>query len=52
MGLTSFVLDYEDEGSIERGFQTAMNHDWRRLDALFNNAYAIPGLLKICRQQP
>ena len=47
MGLTSFVLDYEDEGSIERGFQTAMNMTGGRLDVLFNNgAYAIPGAVE------
>ena len=47
MGLTSFVLDYEDEGSIERGFQTAMKLTGGRIDVLFNNgAYAIPGAVE------
>lgn len=47
MGLTSFVLDYEDEQSIDQGFQTAMQITGGRLDVLFNNgAYAIPGAVE------
>ena len=46
-GLTSFVLDYEDEESIDQGFQTAMQITGGRLDVLFNNgAYAIPGAVE------
>lgn len=47
MGLTSFVLDYEDQESINNGFQTAMQATGGRLDVLFNNgAYAIPGAVE------
>lgn len=47
IGLTSFVLDYEDERSIESGFKAAMQATGGRLDVLFNNgAYAIPGAVE------
>ncbi len=43
-GLESFRLDYEDDQSIEAGFEEAIERTGGRLDALFNNgAYAIPG---------
>ena len=47
IGLTSFKLDYEDEDSINTGFQMAMQASDGRLDVLFNNgAYAIPGAVE------
>ena len=47
IGLTSFVLDYEDENSINTGFEMAMQASGGRLDVLFNNgAYAIPGAVE------
>ena len=43
-GLTSFVLDYEDEASIKAAVKTTLTATGGTLDALFNNgAYAIPG---------
>ena len=46
-GLESFRLDYEDEQSIEAGFEAAMERTGGQLDALFNNgAYAIPGAIE------
>ena len=46
-GLTSFPLDYEDAGSIEAGFQKALELGGGRIDALFNNgAYGIPGFVE------
>jgi NAD(P)-dependent dehydrogenase (short-subunit alcohol dehydrogenase family) len=43
-GLTSFVLDYEDEASIKAALKTTLEKTDGKLDALFNNgAYAIPG---------
>jgi NAD(P)-dependent dehydrogenase (short-subunit alcohol dehydrogenase family) len=43
-GLTSFLLDYEDEASIKTAVQSCLNATGGTLDALFNNgAYAIPG---------
>ncbi len=46
-GLESFRLDYEDEPSIEAGFEETMRRTGGGLDALFNNgAYAIPGAVE------
>lgn len=46
-GLTSFVLDYENETAIDAGFDRAMTLSNGRLDVLFNNgAYAIPGAVE------
>lgn len=43
-GLTSFVLDYEDEDSIKSALKHTLDHTGGTLDAVFNNgAYAIPG---------
>lgn len=42
-GFISFVLDYSDEASIEKGFKQALEHGNGRIDALFNNgAYGMP----------
>ncbi|MCE2516663.1 MAG: SDR family NAD(P)-dependent oxidoreductase [Alphaproteobacteria bacterium] len=47
MGLESFRLDYEDEASIEAGFNEAMTRSGGRLDVLFNNgAYGIPAAVE------
>lgn len=46
-GLESFVLDYEDEQSVEDGANEALSRTGGTLDALFNNgAYAIPGAVE------
>ena len=46
-GLTSFVLDYENETSIDAGFDQVMTLNGGKLDILFNNgAYAIPGAVE------
>lgn len=46
-GLDSFVLDYENPQSIERGFNEAMAKTGGTLDALYNNgAYAIPAAVE------
>ncbi|MBU2937377.1 MULTISPECIES: SDR family NAD(P)-dependent oxidoreductase [Pacificibacter] len=46
-GLDSFVLDYEDPKSVERGFNEAMKLTGGTLDALYNNgAYAIPAAVE------
>ena len=46
-GLKSFVLDYEDKGSIDKAFATALELSSGRIDVLFNNgAYAIPGAVE------
>jgi NAD(P)-dependent dehydrogenase (short-subunit alcohol dehydrogenase family) len=46
-GFDSFVLDYEDPQSIERGFDQAMTLTGGTLDALYNNgAYAIPAAVE------
>lgn len=46
-GLTSFVLDVSDPGSIEAGFNEALARGQGRLDALFNNAaFACPGAVE------
>ena len=46
-GVISFVLDYEDEASIESGFKEAMRQSEGRIDVLFNNgAYAIPAAVE------
>jgi len=43
-GLTSFVLDYEDEATITSALETCLAATGGTLDAVFNNgAYAIPG---------
>ena len=46
-GLISFRLDYEDEASIQSGFDEAMRLTGGRIDVLFNNgAYAIPAAVE------
>jgi NAD(P)-dependent dehydrogenase (short-subunit alcohol dehydrogenase family) len=46
-GLTSFVLDLADPGSIEAGFNEALARGKGRLDALYNNAaFACPGAVE------
>jgi NAD(P)-dependent dehydrogenase (short-subunit alcohol dehydrogenase family) len=46
-GLHSFVLDYADSGSIQRGWKQAMDITGGELDVLFNNgAYALPGAIE------
>ena len=46
-GLTSLVIDYEDEASIEVGLAEVLSQTGGKLDALFNNgAYAIPGAVE------
>lgn len=46
-GLESFVLDYEDEASIEAAVAEALERTGGTLDALYNNgAYAIPGAVE------
>ncbi|NNE78682.1 MAG: SDR family NAD(P)-dependent oxidoreductase [Silicimonas sp.] len=46
-GLESFVLDYEDQASIETAVTEALTRTGGTLDAVFNNgAYGIPGLLE------
>jgi len=46
-GLESFVLDYEDEGTIEAAVAETLARTGGTLDALFNNgAYAIPGAVE------
>lgn len=46
-GLTSFVLDYENEASIKSALAQTLEHTGGTLDALFNNgAYAIPGTVE------
>ncbi len=43
-GLESFVLDYEDEATIEAAVAETLKRTGGTLDAVFNNgAYAIPG---------
>ena len=43
-GLTTVLLDYEDEISIKSALEQTLDHTGGKLDALFNNgAYAIPG---------
>ena len=43
-GLTTVLLDYEDEISIKFALEQTLDHTGGKLDALFNNgAYAIPG---------
>ncbi|MCP5086100.1 MAG: SDR family NAD(P)-dependent oxidoreductase [Rhodobacteraceae bacterium] len=45
--LESFVLDYEDEGSIAGAVQECLSRTGGTLDALFNNgAYATPGAVE------
>lgn len=47
VGLTSFVLDYEDKSSIDKAFAKAFKLAGGRIDVLFNNgAYAIPGAVE------
>ena len=42
-GLESFIIDYEDEATIQSGFDEAMKRSGGRIDVLFNNgAYGIP----------
>lgn len=46
-GLESFVLDYEDEATIEAAVAEVLARTGGTLDALFNNgAYAIPGAVE------
>lgn len=46
-GLESFVLDYEDEASIETALAEVLDRTGGTLDALYNNgAYAIPGAVE------
>ena len=46
-GLESFVLDYEDEATIEAAVAETLARTGGTLDALFNNgAYAIPGAVE------
>ena len=46
-GLESVLIDYEDQDTIEAGFQEVLAATGGRLDALFNNgAYAIPGAVE------
>ena len=46
-GLTSFVIDYADEESVEAGADKALDLADGQIDALFNNgAYAIPGCVE------
>lgn len=43
-GLTTVMLDYEDDISIKTALSQTLKHTGGRLDAVFNNgAYAIPG---------
>ena len=42
-GLESFIIDYENEATIQSGFDEAMRRSGGRIDVLFNNgAYGIP----------
>ena len=44
-GLDCVLIDYDDEGTIEAGFDAALALTGGRLDALFNNgAYGIPSM--------
>ncbi len=46
-GLESFLLDYDDEASIEAAVQETLERTGGTLDAVFNNgAYGTPGLLE------
>lgn len=46
-GLESFVLDYEDEDSIQSAVAECLARTGGTLDALYNNgAYAVPGLVQ------
>ena len=46
-GLESFVLDYEDEESIQTAVAECLTRTGGTLDALYNNgAYAVPGLVQ------
>ena len=46
-GFQSFVLDYEEEQSIENAVAETLKRTGGTLDALFNNgAYAIPGMVE------
>ena len=46
-GMESVLIDYEDQDTIEAGFQEVLAATGGRLDALFNNgAYAIPGAVE------
>ena len=46
-GLESVLIDYQDQDTIEAGFQEVLAATGGRLDALFNNgAYAIPGAVE------
>lgn len=46
-GLTSFVLDYASEESVEQGAEKALSLGNGKVEALFNNgAYAIPGCVE------
>ncbi len=46
-GLESFVLDYEDEESIQTAVAECLARTGGTLDALYNNgAYAVPGLVQ------
>ena len=46
-GLTSFLIDYENQQSIDSGFDKAMKLSGGKLDVLFNNgAYAIPAAVE------
>jgi len=46
-GLESFVLDYEDEATLEGAVNEALSRTGGSLDAVFNNgAYGVPGLLE------
>ncbi|MGV6811163.1 MAG: SDR family oxidoreductase [Brevirhabdus sp.] len=46
-GLESFVLDYEDEASIEAAVTETLTRTGGTLDALYNNgAYAVPGAVE------
>ena len=42
-GLDSFIIDYEDEATIHKGFDEALKRSGGKIDVLFNNgAYGIP----------
>lgn len=42
-GLESFIIDYEDEATIHKGFDEALKRSGGKIDVLFNNgAYGIP----------
>lgn len=46
-GLTSFLIDYENQKTIDSGFDKAMTLSGGSLDVLFNNgAYAIPAAVE------